>query len=61
MPDFEWVLSIKDVVLAIQYKVYLVKRVISLDDTVQYSYGHLLTYDSKGLFSPNKKWLQLAY
>ena len=31
-----WILS-KDVVLAVQYKVYLVKRVISLVDTVQYS------------------------
>ena len=30
-----WILS-KDVVLAVQYKVYLVKRVISLVDTVQY-------------------------
>ena len=29
--------SVKDVVLAVQYKVYLVKRVISLVDTVQYS------------------------
>ena len=27
----------KDVVLAVQYKVYLVKQVISLVDTVQYS------------------------
>ena len=31
-----WILS-KDVVLAVQYKVYIVKRVISLVDTVQYS------------------------
>ena len=28
-----WILS-KDVVLAVQYKVYLMKRVISLGDTV---------------------------
>ena len=31
-----WILS-KDVSLAVQYKVYLVKRVISLVDTVYYS------------------------
>ena len=31
-----WILS-KDVVLAVQYKVYLMKRVISLGATVQYS------------------------
>ena len=31
-----WILS-KDVVLAVQYYVYLVKRVISLVDEVQYS------------------------
>ena len=41
-----WILS-KDVVLAVQYKVYLVKQVISLVDTVQFSKGQLLTYDSK--------------
>ena len=34
--SYSWILS-KDVVLAVQYKVYLVKRVISLVDTVQYS------------------------
>ena len=33
---YAWILS-KDVVLAVQYKVYLVKRVISLVDSVQYS------------------------
>ena len=33
-----WILS-KDVVLAVQYKVYLVKRVIWLVDTVHYSYN----------------------
>ena len=33
-----WILS-KDVVLAVQYLVYLVKQVISLVDTVQYSKG----------------------
>ena len=31
-----WILS-KDVVLAVQYKVYLVKQVISLVDTEHYS------------------------
>ena len=31
-----WILS-KDVILAVQYKVYLVKQVISLVDIVQYS------------------------
>ena len=36
-----WMLN-KDVVLAVQYKVYLVKCVISLVDTVQYSLGHWL-------------------
>ena len=37
IPDSrQWILS-KDVVLAAQYKVYLVKQVISLVDTVQYS------------------------
>ena len=34
----------KDVILAVLYKVYLVRWVISLVDTVQYSLGHLLTY-----------------
>ena len=32
---FTWMLS-KDVVLAVQYKVYLVSQAISLIDTVQY-------------------------
>ena len=32
-----WILS-KDVVLAVQYRVYLVKRVISLVDTVPVQY-----------------------
>ena len=31
-----WILS-KDAILAVQYKVYLVKQVISLVDIVQYS------------------------
>ena len=43
-----WMLS-KDVVLAMVFKIYLVSWVISLVDTVQYSYDHLLTYVSKGL------------
>ena len=42
-----WIHS-KDVVLAVQYKVYLVKRVISLVNTVQYSLGQLLTYMTPG-------------
>ena len=33
---YPWILS-KDVVLAVLYKVYLVKQVISLVETVQYS------------------------
>ena len=37
----------KDAVLAELCNVNLVSRVISLVETVQYSYGHLLTYDSK--------------
>ena len=38
-----WMLS-KDVVLAVLYKVYLVSRVISLFNTVQYSYDHSIPY-----------------
>ena len=51
-----WILS-KDVVLAVQYKVYLVSWVISLVDAVLYVYGHLHTYDSKSDSAPNFPFL----
>ena len=52
--DLSWILS-KDVALAVQYKVYLVKRVISLVDTAHYSKGHGLakSNDVKGGGSVN--------
>ena len=42
-----WILS-KDVVLAAQSKVYLVKQAISLVDTVQYSEGYEHRYTKVG-------------
>ena len=41
----------KEVVLAVLYKVYLVRQVISLVDTVQYSQGE----------SRKERWLQSDY